>query len=107
MSDAIFMAVALIVAAGIPDDDDSQVDENSANLLRKSVSDLFSVYNAFQALELLYTPVAIEFTEKTLKSIWNVAAGVPDPMEDTTSELLKLGPVTRHYTWVFDELEED
>lgn len=107
MSDVIFMGSAMLVAMGLPDDDkETKLDDNSADMLRKSVSDIFSVYNGFQALELLYTPVAVEFTEKSLTQIWKILSGAPNPEIDTTTQLLKLGPVTRHFTWLLDELEE-
>lgn len=108
MSDAIMIGIAMVGFMGLPDDDDdTRMDDGSADMLRASISDLLSVYNIFQATELLYTPVAVEFADKTLSQIWGILSNVPNPEVNTTSSLLEAAPITRHYTWLMDELNDE
>jgi hypothetical protein len=107
-TDFIIIGIAMLGWAGIPDDDrESQLDDESADLLRKSVQDLLSVYNMFQVAELLYTPVAIEFLDKSMRQVWSIAAGVGDPEKQTVDQILDTAPVTRHFEWLIEEMEED
>jgi hypothetical protein len=108
MSDTIMIGLAMIGFMGLPfDEDETRMDDNSANMLRNSISDLLSVYNVFQALDLLYTPVAIEFADKTLSQVWGILSGVSNPEVNTASQLLDAGPITRHYTWLLDEIDDE
>lgn len=102
------MGFAMLVFMGLPDDDDeTRLDDSTADMLRKSIGDLLSVYNAFQTLELLYTPVAVEFTQKTMEQVWDIFAGVPNPEESTLTDIMRAGPISRHYTWLIEEMETE
>lgn len=102
------MGFVMLVFMGLPDDDDeTKLDDSTANMLRKSIQDLLSVYNVFQTLELLYTPVAVEFTQQTAEQIWDIFAGIPDPEQRTSLDILRTGPVSRHFTWLIEEMEQE